>query len=128
MIERLKFEIKHVKTEIKKQISEGVKYPEGQEPPAYSYDRGEKVDTVSIKVDCFKAELDHKGFKGDLYKLKNFNQANLMALVALQKKYNAAIAVLRFMVRATEFAFYKYGGGEEQSYIFPSWMKNQGYQ
>lgn len=119
IIDRLAEEIKHMNSEIKKMLSEGIKYPEGEGPykadeGAYSYG-----DTVSKKFTSFQAKIfiPEIGLKGEFSKI-NHDQSNLVATYEKVKRLKKLKNYLMFMTRATELAHYN---AQDR---MPAWIKN----
>lgn len=116
MIDRLQQQIKHLKAE-EKRIAAEVDYPDGYGPAAFPT-FPPKGETKGIKVECFESGMDMVAeFHGD-FTTYSVSQDGLVEVIELRKMLNKSLEYLRFVTRATDFAFYKYGIGN-----FPSWIK-----
>ena len=121
LIERLKMDSSYFKTQIKKILDDGIKYPSGGEPKEWpkSYTKGGK----SVKFKVMQVELDTPDYIGEYPEYK-CTVGNLVKLTRLSKAYTYSIIPrLSFAVRATELAFFKYGKKEDGTERMPGWLK-----
>ena len=118
LIERLDDEAKFLNTEVKRMQAAGIDFPETakDKPESHDYSYG---DTVSKTFVAFQAMvyIPESQITGD-YTLLEMNQENLMAAYTKRKRLMAAVAQLRFMTRASEYAHYT---NQER---MPAWFKN----
>ena len=118
LINRLTEEITHYKTLINQMIAQGIKYPEEKEPQKWPDKTSEKGKSVKIKA--FQVEIDIPD-NDTKFPICTYNQKNLVEITDRRKYFlYKVIPKLRFMTRATELAFYKYGNNN----MFPSWLGN----
>lgn len=119
IMDRLAEEIKHLNSQIKVLLSEGVQYPDGEGPdtkPAgtYSYGDAKSVTFKSFQAKIFVPEMDLKGVFPAIKK----DVASLVATYEKTKRLKNLKQFLTFMTRATELAHYN---APER---MPHWIKN----
>lgn len=118
LIDRLKDEEKHIKSEIKKILAAGIRYPSTTEVDTpYSGSSSSSSDTKSITINSFEAYIDVPDYINE-YRSYRATQGNLISLTEKKKLYRAAVTKLQFMCRATEYAF------AQDTTRFPAWIKN----
>jgi hypothetical protein len=122
LINRLTEQSADYNKQIKRMIKEGVTYPEELTPKKWpkSTASGKKK---SIKVPAFSAEIDFPD-NDTSFPVFESTQENLVFLTNKRKEWvYKTIPHLRFMTRATEYAFAKH---IEQKGLnsFPSWLKD----
>jgi hypothetical protein len=119
MIKRLQAQIKHLKAEEKRLVAEGIQPYAPASFPTYP----SKVETKGIKVECFEADLDMVAdFHGDFITY-SVSDDSMDEIHDVKKMLNKSLEYLRFVTRATEFAFYEYGGVKTSNHLFPAWIK-----
>lgn len=121
VIDRLAEEAKHLNSQLRMMLAEGISYPEG-EGPAPFVDR-EYGATKSVKFDSFQAEIfvPELGLKGNYPKLLK-DQKTLVATYEKRKQLNRMKDFLSFMTRATEYA---HSAAPDR---MPAWIKNVGWE
>jgi len=106
LIERLEDEAKFLNTEIKRLQAAGIDFPEtaADKPQSHDYSYG---DTVSKTFVAFQAMIyiPESQISGD-YTMIDMTQEALMAAYTKRKRLMNAVAKLRFMTRASEYAHY----------------------
>jgi hypothetical protein len=118
MIERLTEEAKHLNSEIKTMISEGIHFPSAAEGiQTHEYEEPGQTKSVSFNVFEAKIHIPEMGLKGEFPKLKH-NQKNLVELYDKMKRLNKYKEALTFMTRATEYA---HSTNKDR---MPAWIKN----
>lgn len=122
LINRLTEEAQNYNQQIKRMLNNGIRYPKSESsgwPQQERLDEGRKV-----KIKSFQTEIDVPENDSEFPFYKD-TQDNLINLTRKRKKiiYNIT-PKLRFMTRATEFAFYSYGFNGNGKERFPVWLKN----
>jgi len=118
MESRLYADATFFKDEIKRLLDAGVTYPATDSPRIWPHQKT-VGGAVSKKVTAFQVELDLPDFTG-VYKPLENTQENLVMATKMRSKYiYTLIPKLRFMTRATEYAFWKYGQDR-----MPAWLEN----
>lgn len=122
LIDRLTQEAQYYFKHIKAMKAEGIEYPDADTAtaPKQTYATGEKK---SIKVDAFEAVVDYPDNNTTFPEI-TYSQEELVRLTDLRTKWvYGVLPKLRFMTRATEFAFNKHVEEKGLS-SFPTWIKD----
>ena len=117
LIERLEDEAKFLNSEMKRLQAAGISFPESaDQPESHDYSYG---DTVSKTFVAFEAMvyIPESNIEGAYIPLAT-TQAALMAAYTKRKRLMNAVAKLRFMTRASEYAHYI---NQDR---MPAWFKN----
>jgi hypothetical protein len=119
MIKRLQVQIKHLKAEEKRLVAEGIQPYAPASFPTFP----PKAETKGIKVECFEADMDMVAdFHGDFITY-SISDDSMTEIHDMKKMLNSSLEYLRFVTRATEFAFFEYGGVKTANILFPAWIE-----
>jgi len=118
LIERLEEEAKFLNAEMKRlQEQEGITFPAtADQPQSHDYDYGETVSKTFVAFQSM-IYMPESQVSGEYLKLENTQQA-LVEAYARRKRLMTAVAKLRFMTRASEYAHYI------NPDRMPAWFKN----
>jgi len=122
LIARMTEEANYYGQEIKNMLNEGVKYPsEGEKGAQKIWPKQDKEAGKSVKFDSLEVEVDIPESETE-YPSFDYNQQNLIYLTERRRLWNNTIIPnLRFPVRATELAFFKYGSNGNGEKM-PAWL------
>ncbi len=119
LINRLTDEAAYYNKKIKEIITSGIAYPIKGEGVQKSWPKQKKEPGKSVKFRALEIDIDIPGYKNDYQEIE-FNQSELIRITELRRNWvYSIIPNLRFVTRATELAFFKYGNTK-----MPHWLKN----
>ncbi len=123
LIERLSEESRNYNQQIDRMLKNGIKLPLSDKE-----DKSLKQEKIGEerkeKVLAFNCEIDIPDNESE-FPIYNDNQENLIDLIRKRKRLiYKTIPKLRFMTRASELAFFKYGINSDKKELFPHWLKN----
>ena len=121
LMERLTDEAAFMNSEVKRLKEAGINFSSaGDKPKSHSYNYGA---TVSKKFVAFEAKIHIPDtFIDGEYAPYAESSEGLYNAYATRKEYNKALAALRFMTRASEYAHYT------NPDRFPSWLQNVAWE
>jgi len=121
-MERVSDQAAHINRELKRLISTGLEYPEGEGPRPYvptSYGDSKRESFTAFEMKVYMPETQYKGE----YPTVKATEKDLVEGYKLRKKYvYSVIPKLRFMTRASEFAHYNAPDR------MPAWIKNVNWE
>jgi len=123
LVQRLGQESTHLNSEIKRLLKRGINYPEKGKKKEWPK-KTSVGETEKKKVTSFEAEIDLPEPSGDFEELPLTSEALVRSSDRRTELVYHLIPKLRFMVRATELAFFKYGKKDSGQEKMPSWIQN----
>jgi len=111
--------------EIKRLNSLGIRFPETGEDSQKEWPKKTPIgDVDKIVVSAFEAEVDLPKPSGEFRPLAENQEALVEAARRRKSSIYGLLPKLRFMARATELAFFKFGknGGDQEK--MPTWIQN----
>lgn len=119
LIERLTEQAAFFRSEKKRLIAKGVKFPKSGDGKKKEWPKSTKGKSKSEKFTAFECEIDAP-WTGELTELPDTQESLVLADKAARRLSYSLVPKLRFAARATELAFFNAGMDEKG---FPSWIK-----
>jgi len=123
LIQRLEQESTHLNREVKRLLDSGIDFPKRAEKKEWPK-KTAVGDAERKQVDAFEVEIDLPEAEGEFASVMQTQDALVEAADRRKTLVYNTIPKLRFMARATELAFYKYGRNGDDAEKMPAWIRN----